>query len=785
MTRNERYAGSVLLAAAGDMDWERVTTALGDVLAGILERLTELPGGLLETVLRHGLDAQLAALIRRDPENTDLHTRIAGTCPCGMETLLTLPHEAQGLLLSSPPERACWHGPDGLREGMLHHPERWQVEAANVLRAPFPELVRHAVDSLYLSEAERHRARLAIHTLEGTEPPPGLAARTALLEGTTGLIEELRTAPDHLHRDAIGKRGVIEWPTVIEAHRRKPFSGMLVDVLAARPDCSEDALLAFYRTDSAVVVRSAHRVHPGLLTAPASVPAPDKAVAGLITRLVEENGHAALIAAEARPAPAVLAAVLRRSASPAWKPLTDELAALVTERLGEDPRAWDRMRARLRRFDGSITELFTDAPRRSGRAAGAGQPGAERAALAGLLSVTDTVVQMTVLAELDAPTTALLLSESPFRADWIDHLTSYGTPAQQALLAARPELSAAELGRLLDLGEPLVDARVFKHPNCDRPLRERVLARRLDPAFRLELRRLGRDDWHPRDAVVCADTEVQWSILQSQRVRGEVPQLRMLLNVWRHRGTERLVEFHGELKAHATDPRRPAFLATVDHALRDLLAIGDEAAAVDSLSARVAHGESARGQVAALRDPAVDPVALLAESHLWHWPEILAAHREEPFRDDVFGRFAHVDDCPADIRAESERVLVGLSPAERAILGGAESGAVVGKNPLSHRYEERAWIRRALTAGRLSTTDLLLHARPAVGALRLIGELIEDPPPAFDAARARATLSDMVRHTLGTDQDAWILAVRLLDEFDGPVAALLATAATVMGTEGR
>ncbi|HEY1180165.1 MAG TPA: hypothetical protein VGF17_28755, partial [Phytomonospora sp.] len=165
--------------------------------------------------------------------------------------------------------------------------------------------------------------------------------------------------------------------------------------------------------------------------------------------------------------------------------------------------------------------------------------------------------------------------------------------------------------------------------------------------------------------------------------------------------------------------------------------------------------------------------------------ELLAAHRAEPFRDEVFGRFAKADGCPPEIRAEAERVLVALSPAERAILGGAAIADVVGKKPLSHRYEERAWIRRALTAGRLSTADLLRHARPSVGGLRLVGDLIADPPPAFDAGEARATLSDMVRHTLGTDQDAWILAIRMLDEFDGPVAALLATAAAVLGSEAR
>lgn len=780
MTNKERFAGTVLLSAAGDMDWDRVAGALDDVLPEVLRRLHKLPGGLREAVLRHSSDSQLAALIQRCHDDDALHRRIVETCPCGPQVLRALPPPMQRVLLSSPPERACWHGPDGLRASLLRDPYPGLQSA---IVAPFADVVRNAIVRSRLTEAERHRAELNLHELEGTEVPAGLAARTAALEGTAGLIDELRDDPAHSGGPSLQARPVVEWPMVVEAHRRKPFPASVVQRLAARPDCSADALEAFYRTASGAVVHGARRAHPGLLALPASAPAPDKAVADLVTILVED-GHAARILREARPAGAVLSAVLRRTAAPGWGPLVDELADLVAEHLGEDSRAWERMRVQLRRFDGTIAELFDG--RRGGRRAVSGPvpTGAVRSAMAGLLSVAETVVQMTVLTGLDAPTTGLLLTLSPFRADWIDHITTYGTAAQRALLAARPELSTTELDRLLDLGEPLVDANVHRHLAAGRPQRERILGRVLDPAFRRMLLD-GTGLRHPRDAVVCADPELQWRILERVHVDGEVPQLRMLLNVWRRRGTERMLELHGDLKIRHVDPKRPPFLPAVDKALTDLLAIGDEAAAVDTLTARLAHAESARGQIEALRDPDRDPAALLAESHLWHWPEILAAHRDEPFADEVFGRLAHVDDCPPEVRAEAERVLVALSPAERSILNGADVAEVIGRKPLADRHEERAWIRRALSAGRLSTSDLLAYARPAVAALALIGDLIESPPPAFDPERARATLSDMVRHTLGTDQGAWILAMRLIGEFDGPVAELLATAATVMGTETR
>ncbi|MEV0645230.1 hypothetical protein AB0I28_08190 [Phytomonospora sp. NPDC050363] len=796
-------AGAVLLGVAPEQDWARQAAALDDLLVSVVAEPWPLPAGLVDVMVRGGSDQLIAALTwrARNSDDDGLLRRITESARFGMGALFALPHEHKRIVLSSPPERACWHGPDGLVAGLLAttYPEVLR----QAVGCPFPEVVRHALATAasVLTEAERHRALLSIQRAAGddavracsrdglvppelTEDLDGLAARTERHEGTHGLIAELRATSDPA--EAVARRDTIDWPLLVAAHERRPVGGIAIGVLAERPDCPDEALLALYRTDSAVVVQNARRVTTAMLAVPASAPAPHNAVVRLVARLVED-GHAETVLAEGRPALAVLSAVHARPVdSPAWEPLVAGLRELAETHLGEDPRAWRDLRTRLRRFNGTVAGLFGGAPNIAGAAAGGSRsgPGADRNAIAGLLGVVDTPTQMNVLPELDAPTTAALLGEGPYRADWMEHLTAYGTAAQRALLAGRRELSAADLDRLLELGEPLVDARVHRHPAVTPRQRELIIGRRLDPAFRAEL--LDRGGFlTARDAVACADPEVQLRILRHTRVKGETPQLRLLLNVWRRRGTDKMLELHDELHLRNTGSGHEPFEQEVEATLKELLAIGDEAAAVDTLTARLAHAESARWQIEALRDPAVDHVALLEESHDWHWPEIIAAHRAEPLPDEVFGRLGHAHGRPPEFAAEAERVLVAHTRTERALMDGADIAAVLADNPLGERRDQVAWVSRAFTASRVTVGDLLGHATPAYEALTVVARLIAGLPPGAAAEQARATLSDMVRDTIGTDPEAWVFALRLLGDFGGTVAELLTTAAAVVGEDDR
>ncbi|MDH6115027.1 hypothetical protein P3T36_007316 [Kitasatospora sp. MAP12-15] len=102
--------------------------------------------------------------------------------------------------------------------------------------------------------------------------------------------------------------------------------------------------------------------------------------------------------------------------------------------------------------------------------------------------------------------------------------------------------------------------------------------------------------------------------------------------------------------------------------------------------------------------------------------------------------------------------------------------------PLPPRAQGAEWLPRALNGGRLTTADVLRHAHPAPAVLAFLTATDFNRLPAVPRWRApRREAAELVRDWLGTDPEAWATALQLLPDFTGSLPELLTTTAAVLG----
>ncbi|MEO3868762.1 hypothetical protein ABGB18_08035 [Nonomuraea sp. B12E4] len=717
-----------------------------------------------------------------------------------------------------------WQGSQGVLTGLLKASEPERLRAAVV--CPLPEAARTALKRAgrALTRAEQLRALLTVHDHEGAAAAlallgevPGLrpevietvreadagALRKAveLAEGTDGLIEELYDDRLPQREEHLALRDLVDWDAIAAADADRPFDETATALLAARPDCPDELRAAWYQVRGVAVATHSARLDPGLLALTPGGPRAARAVGLLVRRGLDSGFTAAQVLESARPAAAVLEAVRQPpGGGGAWNDLASRLADLVRDRLGADVEAWRAVRALLSRFGGTVPELLDEAaaraaagpkPKSGGWPGAAAMPAGERsasvtgarAAFLTLLDAAPAATHAALLAQLDDRTVCDLFGHGRWRPEWIDLVMATRDTRHVRVLANRGSLGAEAIELLMRLDDPVVNGRLFRRTGATGPQRERLLSGRpvredatepLPLPAELVKELMGRTSgWRARDAVNCADPELQRHILSHVRVRGIVPQSRMLLNLWERHGVAKVIDLLDNEPPAVSHTRR-VIRREVRGTMRRLLAGKDRDAALAELRAQVVAGETAEWQITELRGQHFSGAELFREAHPWHWEELLAEHARDPLPPLVLAGLSRIPECPEELRAESAELGDYDTPGE--VLLWLEEGRtpqeILRARAVSH--DLGTWVRQAIKYGGLTWDDVLEYGHPARQVLTVWG-----------GERLRSPLTRLVRDNLDPSPEAWVLALRMLPGFTGSVAELARTAAAATGVAPR
>ncbi|MEU6720475.1 hypothetical protein ABZ897_54250 [Nonomuraea sp. NPDC046802] len=601
-----------------------------------------------------------------------------------------------------------------------------------------------------------------------------LRAAAERAEGTEGLLTELydgKTPGDH--RRSLEWREPLDWAALTAAARKKPFVKDAAAAVTAHPDCPSELRALLYARHPTAVAENAAHLDVELLRTDCPKRSRPKAVRTLIQRCPGEGISGADLVAEGAPAVAVLEATRTRLEE--LQEFTERLSGLVEEHLGDDVGAWRSVRALLGDFPGTIPQLLAEAaanptdgewpeaapyPETSAPSSISGA----RAAFVALLDTAPDAAHGAVIPHLDARTAHDLYRHCAWRPVWPDQALAAApqdgvSPAW--ILSGRPGLEVETIERLMSAADTEVLMRLFWHTEITDDQRVRIMSvagERLSQTSWPEY----AEGWRLTDLYACPDQELFQRILRSVYVLGRIPQLRMFLHVWRTWGAE---DVAGMLV------RQPVNYSTYDgtrEVIKDLLERPDRETALAELEAQVAAGITAEAQIAMWRTRR-DRAAMIKETHQWHWPELLAEHRREPFHSDIIGLLLRVPDCPEEFRREGETVLLTFEGKEyRRLMTGVPPEKV-----LAEFEADGFWLIPAIEAGRITWAQALEHGFPAMTVLKKLSG--RDDDAGYEALKA------LMRDTIKDSPDAWLLAVGMVPGFTGSAAELLRTAAIAAG----
>ncbi|RCV50383.1 hypothetical protein [Marinitenerispora sediminis] len=841
-----------LLGAAGPQDWARQVAGLDDVLRAVLgpprHSAWRLPAEFADAVLAtedtalvNGLvgAAALPPTALHQPSEEEraacraLRQRLAASGHPGVarqvlhrDSSWSL-RERRTLLAAARPADPGWTGIGGMVSWLLQQGNTRVLRPAVV--CALPGVARHALERAVgdLLPAEQLRALWSVYEHDGGLPalralpadelrpevaealagvtasgdPAPLRAALAEAEGTAGAIAELRDTSLRLRAELLELRATLDWAAVAEAAREQPFDEDATRALVERKDCPEEVGVLLFAAHPAVVAEYAARLGPELLAAPPAGAAGAKTVRVMVRRGFGRGLSGTDLLERGTPATAVLEAARQRPAAPerarvAWDGFTARLGELVEDRIGTDPERWRVLRARMRSFKGTVTELLDEVAGGGGRPPKPGwpdsgampepgrsaSPGGVRAAFLTLLNAAPAC-QAALLPHLDDRTLYDLFAHGTWRDAWLDHASAAADRRYAVALARRGSLDAEAIERLMRLDEPEVNAQLFLRASATAPQRERLLSGRpfdpargtplpLDPGLVEHLlRRSG--GWRPRDPVDCADPRLLRHILRHIRVRGVVPQLRLLLNAWERHGPAEAKALIEEKLQPVTYSRNP-FRRETKAAMKKLLAAEDPDSALVELRRKVAEGESAAWQIDAIRKEAWDNAELYREAHPWHWDELWKEHQREPFSVMSLAGLVNIPECPDTFRREAARTEQARDQWRDDAFSRLASHLPLPEPP-------PGTVTLPSGSGGTAGADL-----PDPDRARWSARLANDVPAenvltqiADDSAAdsARQELAVLLRATLDGNPEAWVLALRMLPEFSGSVAELLGTAA--------
>ncbi|GAA0910088.1 hypothetical protein GCM10009558_098280 [Virgisporangium aurantiacum] len=458
----------------------------------------------------------------------------------------------------------------------------------------------------------------------------------------------------------------------------------------------------------------------------------------------------------------------------------------MADRLGTDVARWTAVRGRLRSHRGSTVDLLNDV---TSGAAPTAWPDARplpdlqarkgvsgtRAAFLVLLDAAPVAAHLALFDHLDDRTIHDLLAHGRWRDEWVDAAVGSANPALRRSLSCRRDLAPAVIERLAACDDPAVNGQLFRADDIPMNLRARILSQRpftpgriepvpLDPALREHLMGYsggsGGSPYHSRDAIDCADHELQLHILRHRVIYGRTPQLRLVLNIWRRHGQPAVEKLLAATDGPATLKGR--FLsARVATRVRRLLA-EPEPEALQRLSDEVMWGESLPAQLEILRNLTQ---ARLRESHDWHWAAIADERVTGPLPDRVLLSLSDRPGCPPWFRARHGSWL------EQDLSRGRPVSELL---PLLGFGHQRL-AAELLGDGRIGWPDLFTYTR-ATWALAVFGSA-----PSAVAEDGLRVLRTIVGSTVDGHPEAWVLAIQMLSGFEGSVTELLSTAAAAVG----
>jgi hypothetical protein len=165
------------------------------------------------------------------------------------------------------------------------------------------------------------------------------------------------------------------------------------------------------------------------------------------------------------------------------------------------------------------------------------------------------------------------------------------------------------------------------------------------------------------------------------------------------------------------------------------------------------------------------------ETPTFDWAEIVKAHRRTPLADRPLALLAEQDGCPSEIRREAETAQSMTGDHRR----GRWPAPVTWNDtrPRRHRPPTEHAIVRSVAAGQTPIGDVLTDVRAALGA-ELLGMRDTVAPSASAAGELSEGLRQLLSDAGGDEQrrDRGVVALRLLQDFEGSLAELIATADT-------
>ncbi|MDI2129066.1 hypothetical protein [Yinghuangia seranimata] len=337
-----------------------------------------------------------------------------------------------------------------------------------------------------------------------------------------------------------------------------------------------------------------------------------------------------------------------------------------------------------------------------------------------------------LLARLDARAKRDFLASAPLSVPVTDLVVEHGGQADHLALVGNAGVPADRVGRLLDLGDPEVALAVYRSFRVSRHLQQRVAAmlppERLFPVVDPEYRRNPDVNQALYPLVESRDPDVV-----TAAVAGLVPGVMLpgartavlrgyasLHETAGPRAVRRLVRAHPELT-----PGRDDVPLVVWRAFK----APDDPDAVAVALAHLGSTEHLADRIELVNGWRDVVLLLLAPREPLDWT-VLRERLYPAKRSHYAWLLAREPDCPPDFRPRPPRALL-LEPRRLAVL----------------------------------------DARPAAEAL---ADLVTSAGAVRDAAATE--IGDVVRATLSDRTEAWIVALRLLEDFQGSVRELLHTA---------
>ncbi|HEY1177232.1 MAG TPA: hypothetical protein VGF17_13835 [Phytomonospora sp.] len=804
MANEHEPAAIALLTAVASPDWTRLAvSARWAVEARLASR--NVPDGLVAHVLADG-EPDLLRHLRSNPDIVRSHPSVAEAGP-------DVPPGERWAAMATVGVRGYRDWERLITAWAPHRPEWTEVAAREVsgglsfayasvlalspLREHYEFALRRAGRRLTLREQARAlvsvqrvsgpgevAAVIARHDLPIRERAlealkgKGLEALAAEFEGTEAAIAQLRTAGKEQAESVARERADLDWVLIAKAHAEEPFTAPVSASLCARDDCPEELRIALFTAHPGEVAERYPDPPAELFSLPLKGSARTKGIRALTARFLKADRVAELVA-HARPAAAVLEASRRADLlePTVWRlqPVHAVVGRVLAATVGRDVGAWRTLRRLLKAHKGTVAELceraaaapdadgpWPDAEPLPAADAKPSLTGARKAFVV-LLDAAGVATQLALLPHLDGRTIADLFTHCVRRHEWFEFVVGHGTPMlRQAFVRSRGKLAVEDLQRLFDLDEPeLAGALALRRPMSSAQVAHVMSGRafaghvpdgQVYPAELRERFLATTGGWTGRHAVTCADPEVQRHILRHVRVRGIVPQLRLLLELWERAGKEAMLE----LVEADLDPlkyTRAEFQAGVVKRVRKMAAAEDEEGEKEALREYLAERETPEWQIRRLKGHD----NFFRESHEWFIAEIAAS----PAKNQV-----------GLLSGSGEGHVAAGDPAPRhALAAGATLAETLEIYPSTDATDTRRWLVAAIAAGLTTWAEAFTAVAPAAHVLAATA----DDAPDHWLPELRAVVP-----TLDLSVEAQLVALGLVRDFTGTVPELLATATEVV-----